>query len=250
MTQTALQQGGIFLVDKPKGLTSHDVVDVMRRKLGIRRIGHAGTLDPLAEGLLVLLVGRATKYSAFLSGQDKVYESTVVFGRQTETGDSEGAVVREIDPGLEPSVERWEEALDRFRGEIQQVPPMYSALKHKGQPLYKLARKGKVIEREARTLHVHRFEVTASRWPEVDLIIECSSGTYVRTLAEDLGRALDLPAYLFWLRRIRSGNCSLDQAKPLQELLDSPEPELMKVLFKPTELGLPEDPKACGSPKL
>lgn len=191
---------GVLLVDKPEGLTSHDVVDRVRHKLKMKRIGHAGTLDPNATGLLIILVGKATKLSQFLMGLDKTYEGTITLGVKTTTQDVEGDVVSER-PVPELTEEAVREAMQAFVGDQYQTPPMFSAKKMDGVPLYKLARKGKTVEREPRFIHVGSFHLDRWESPEIDFKLQCSKGTYVRTVADDLGEKLGCGGYLKELRR-------------------------------------------------
>ena len=220
---------GVLVIDKPAGLTSHDVVARARRILHERRIGHTGTLDPSATGVLVVLVGRATRLTQFLSGVDKEYEAIIRLGYATETGDRTGTPV----PGPSAKPDAWTEdvieaALQALRGEIDQVPPMYSAKKVEGKKLYELARRGESVERKP--IHVCIYEFAAIR-PAGQLFkdnldgtfdfhtrVSCSSGTYVRTLAEDFGKRLDVGAHLAELRRTRVGDFSIDNAITLDEL--------------------------------
>ncbi|HKJ91319.1 MAG TPA: tRNA pseudouridine(55) synthase TruB [Oceanipulchritudo sp.] len=191
---------GVLLVDKPEGLTSHDVVDRVRHKLKMKRVGHAGTLDPNATGLLILLIGKATKLSQFLMGLDKTYEGTITLGVKTTTQDVEGEVVSER-PVPELTEEAVREAMQAFVGDQYQTPPMFSAKKMDGVPLYKLARKGKTVEREPRFIHVASFNLDRWESPEIDFKLQCSKGTYVRTVADDLGEKLGCGGYLKELRR-------------------------------------------------
>ncbi len=200
---------GILRIDKPQGLTSHDVVQQVRRSLGIKRAGHAGTLDPIATGLLIILVGGATKYFSRFSGDDKVYEVVLVLGETRDTGDAWGNVTG-TSPVLLPPAHRVKKTLKAFEGSREQIPPMYSAVKHKGTPLYKLARKGLTVPRRPRTVHIRRVTVASVLLPEVSCTIHCSKGTYVRQLCVDLGEVLRCGAYMKRLRRIRSGALTLD----------------------------------------
>lgn len=193
---------GLLLVDKPAGVTSHDVVMRARRGLGVKRIGHAGTLDPFATGLLVLLVGRATRLLPHVDGEPKVYEATIRFGAETDTEDLNGQVIRE---GPRPDRQAVLEAILALTGEIEQVPPIYSAKRIDGQRAYDLARAGAAPEMKAVRVHVHSWEVLAWRDAECDVRITCGGGTYVRSLARDLGRAVGSAAHLTALRRVRSG---------------------------------------------
>lgn len=191
---------GVLLIDKPEGLTSHDVVDRVRHRLKMKRVGHAGTLDPSATGLLIILVGKATKLSQHLMGLDKTYEGVISLGVRTTTQDAEGEVVSER-PVPDLSEDQVLEAMKGFEGDQYQTPPMFSAKKQDGVPLYKLARKGKTVEREPRFIHVASFKL--DRWdsPDIEFTLVCSKGTYVRTLADDLGEKLDCGGYLKELRR-------------------------------------------------
>ena len=210
---------GFLLVDKPGGWTSHDVVARCRRLLGERRLGHAGTLDPMATGLLVLGLGRATRLLRFVQHLPKVYRAVAVLGVATDTLDADGAVLwRRPMPVSEEEVRR---ATERFVGTIAQVPPMVSARRVEGRRLYDLAREGKEVEREARTVEVHAFDLldfAPSDYPEATFRIRCSSGTYVRTLADDLARSLGGRAHLSALRRLRIGSLRVEQAHSLEAL--------------------------------
>lgn len=213
---------GILLVDKPQGMTSHDVVDRLRKACGIRRIGHTGTLDPRATGLLVMCLGQATRLSQFLSGLDKTYEGAMRLGITTGSHDLDGEVLREaaVDPGT--TRERIQEVCDLFVGEIQQVPPMVSAIKIGGKRLYKLARAGQEVERPARPVTVYEFTVKHLALPDADVLVQCSSGAYVRTLCHDVGQRLGCGAALARLRRIRVGAYDIGDAAPL-DTLNAPE---------------------------
>lgn len=208
---------GFLVVDKPAAVTSHDVVDAARRWLGTRRVGHLGTLDPNATGVLPLAVRDATKLIAFVPPGPKVYAGTIRLGIATDTFDAEGAEVSRHEGPLpeEAAVRR---ALAGFVGDIEQLPPMYSSVKHGGEPLHRLARRGEHVEREPRKVRVHSLELLAYRPPEVDFRISCVPGTYVRTLAEDLGAGLGCGAHLGGLRRYQSGPFTLEQAAPLESL--------------------------------
>ncbi|CAN5596403.1 tRNA pseudouridine(55) synthase TruB [soil metagenome] len=208
---------GVLLIRKEPGMTSHDVVNVVRRRLGTRRVGHAGTLDPLASGLLVVAVGSATRFLQFLPLEPKRYVAGIRFGRATETYDAEGetTAVGEVPDDLP---ERVAAAIPRFLGLIQQLPPAYSAIKVKGKPMYKYAREGKEVERIPRTVHIGAYETA---WLEKGLLraeIECSGGTYIRSLAHDLGVAVGVPAYLESLVRTKVGRFLLEDATPLDTI--------------------------------
>ncbi|MFQ5537487.1 MAG: tRNA pseudouridine(55) synthase TruB [Gemmatimonadota bacterium] len=203
---------GILAVDKPSGPTSHDVVARLRRLLGVRRIGHTGTLDPFASGLLLLCVGRATRLAEYLSGRPKGYEAVARLGRETDTLDLEGKAVTESDAwrGLTP--EEIEEALAGFRGEILQTPPQYSAKKVGGEAMHRRARRGEHVELEPASVTLHELTLVSVDLPDVTLKVHCSSGTYVRALARDLGRALGVGAHLTALRRTAVGNVDVAAA--------------------------------------
>lgn len=214
---------GILVLDKPVGMSSNQALQQAKRLLFAAKAGHTGSLDPLATGVLPLCFGEATKFSQYLLDADKAYESTFVLGAATTTGDAEGEVLEEAGAaGIDRA--RVEAALDAFRGEIEQVPSMYSAIKQGGQPLYKLAREGREVERKARRVTVHRLELKAFRGElaggraEVDVYLECSKGTYVRSIAEDLGAALGCGAHVGALRRTRAGPFGLEDSVTLSTL--------------------------------
>jgi tRNA pseudouridine55 synthase len=220
MTTTATTIDDVVLVvDKPLGLTSFDVVRRVRRAARVKRVGHGGTLDPLASGVLPICLGEATKLAQFLLDADKEYAFTMCFGVETETDDAAGAATARNDAtGVDAAaVER---ALAGFRGSITQVPPVYSALKRAGRPLYDYARAGEAVTPEARTVVVHALELLAFHGPDaVELRLRCSKGTYVRALARDLGRVLGPGAHVTALRRTRSGPFALADAQPLDEVV-------------------------------
>jgi len=228
---------GFLVVDKPVGWTSHDVVDAARRWLGIRRIGHLGTLDPLATGVLPLAVREATKLAPYLDGGEKVYVGTIRLGVSTDTFDGEGDVVHRHEGSL-PGEAAVREALERFHGEILQVPPMYSSVKKDGVPLYKLARRGEEVEREPRKVTIHRIAMTHYTPPEVGIEVACTPGTYVRTLAHDLGEALGCGAHLAGLRRTRSGSFELSQARPPEDFEAMGEARTLEAALLPADVAL------------
>ncbi|MFP6906091.1 MAG: tRNA pseudouridine(55) synthase TruB [Verrucomicrobiota bacterium] len=208
---------GILLVDKPSGKTSHDLVDVIRRHFKLQKVGHGGTLDPMATGLLVMLLGRGTKCSRQIMNGKKVYEGRIRFGISTDSHDKDGQVVQERNPaGI--SREHVEAEMSHWIGEIEQIPPMVSAIKKNGQPLYKLARKGQTVEREPRPITIHRFELLDFRHHEARIVLACSKGTYVRTLAHDIGEALGVGAHLCELRRTHSGTYNVAEALDIETL--------------------------------
>jgi tRNA pseudouridine55 synthase len=217
---------GCVVVDKPAGMTSHDVVDRVRKSLGTRRVGHAGTLDPDATGVLVLGVGKGTKLLQFLTGVDKTYEGEVVFGVETSTLDAGGDVIATHDMSFTNT--QVQAAIPQFVGDIEQIPPMVSAVKVDGKRLHELARAGIEIERDARAVTVHRFDAEPTSDPLIYRVgIDCSSGTYIRTLAADLGTALGGGAHLRALRRTAVGSFGLDRASSLEQLEVGPVSELL-----------------------
>ncbi|MDJ0752410.1 MAG: tRNA pseudouridine(55) synthase TruB [Ardenticatenaceae bacterium] len=208
---------GLFVLDKPIGMTSHDVVYRVRKVCQTRRVGHAGTLDPLATGVLLVCVGRATRLIEYMVGHDKVYEAVIHLGETTNTYDREGEVVqRRPVPPL--TLDNLTQALDLFRGDIQQIPPMYSAIKKDGQPLYKLARAGKTVERPPRPVTIYALEILNWETPHLTVQVHCSSGTYIRSLAHDIGEHLGCGGHLASLRRTAVGTFTLEQALPLEQL--------------------------------
>lgn len=222
---------GVLLVDKAPGWTSHDVVAKCRRIFGIRKIGHAGTLDPMATGLLVVLVGKkATRASQFLISLDKSYEGTLHLGWVTDSQDADGETLetRQIDPFPE---ERIEAEAKGFLGDQYQTPPMFSAKKIQGVPLYKMARKGEEVEREPRFIRVDRFDIESIRHPEIDFSCDVSKGTYVRTLAHDFGQRLGCGATLTRLRRTRIDELDIGRAYTLDQLTELPPSQLGRVLL-------------------
>ena len=206
----------VLFLDKPSGMTSNGALQVAKRLFGAGKAGHSGTLDPLASGLLPVLFGEATKFSQFLLDSDKEYLADVRLGVTTSTGDAEGEVTARR--AVDVSDAAIEAALARFRGEFAQIPPMHSALKRNGRPLYELARKGAVIAREPRRVVVRKLELLGRAGQVLHLRVSCSKGTYVRTLGEDLGAALGTGAHLAALRRTAAGRFTLEQAVPLQLL--------------------------------
>jgi tRNA pseudouridine55 synthase len=202
-TSLASEISGFLLIDKPVGPTSHDVVDMVRRTLHTRKVGHAGTLDPFASGLLIIAVGAMTKQLSHFVGLDKAYEATLRFGATSDTMDRTGKIEQKECAAL--SKEALEAALEKFRGEIDQVPPMYSAKKIGGKKLYELAREGKEIERKPVRVTIHKLELVSFSWPNATIRTRVSSGTYIRALADDIGKTLGCGAYLEELRRTKIG---------------------------------------------
>lgn len=229
---------GVLLVDKPEGLTSHDVVYHLRRKLQMKKIGHAGTLDPMATGLLVMLIGKATRISQYLISVDKVYEGEVTLGVVTDSQDAQGEVMetRPVPPLTETQVR---EAMKGFLGDQYQMPPMHSAIKIDGVPLYKMARKGEEIEREPRFIRVASFELNSFAPPKFTFTLHCTKGTYVRTIAHDLGNKLGCGAHLSALRRTGSGKFNISQCLPLDQIEALSLPEIEKRLIPVYEAAPP-----------
>ncbi len=207
---------GLLLIDKPAGLTSFEVIRRVRRALKVRKVGHLGTLDPFATGLLPLALGEATKLAQFLMEEPKTYLATVKLGVETDTQDLTGRVIGKSD--YLPSGEEIRQTASGFVGEIEQVPPMYSAVHHQGERLYKLARRGQEVEVAPRKVLIYRLEVQELALPHVTITVECSKGTYVRTLARDLGRALKCGAHLAGLTRLAVGSFQLEEALPLERI--------------------------------
>ena len=208
---------GVLLVDKATGMTSHDVVAIVRRRLQMKKVGHCGTLDPIATGLLLLTLGRGTKIQDLLMSEDKEYVGTMVLGITTDTQDSAGKTVHERPvPPLDDETVR--AAFAKYSGDFYQVPPMVSAIKQGGVPLYKLARQGKTVEREPRLVHVYRYTIDRIASPEIDFSVVCSKGFYVRTYAHDIGETLGCGAHLKNLRRTKSGRFVVDGAITIEQL--------------------------------
>ncbi len=236
-----LGTNGILLLDKPSGITSNAALGRAKRILGIRKAGHTGTLDPMASGLLVLCFGEATKVSAFLLDADKAYEAELHLGVETDSEDAEGEVTAERDvPALNEST--IEKVLDRFRGPIEQIPPMHSALKHKGQRLYELARKGETVERPPRSVTIHELKLLEVNLPKLRIDVRCSKGTYVRSLARDIGQSLDCGAHLSGLRRTLSAPFHIDAAISL-ESLDELDRDQARALLLPPDRALEHLPE-------
>lgn len=214
---------GIVIVDKPQGWTSQDVTARLRRVFGTRRIGHGGTLDPMATGVLPVFVGRATRAVEFFEHAEKTYETVLRLGITTDTEDMTGTVLTEENVSF--TEEQFQETLAAFRGEILQIPPMYSALKVNGQKLCDLARKGKTVERQPRPITIHELTLVERGENTLRLRVRCSKGTYIRTLCKDIGEKLGCGGCMESLRRVAAGEYTIDEAVPLQTLLDTEEPE-------------------------
>ncbi|NBD95518.1 MAG: tRNA pseudouridine(55) synthase TruB [Gammaproteobacteria bacterium] len=233
--------GGILLLDKPTGITSNAALGRAKRHLGIKKAGHTGTLDPMASGLLVLCFGEATKVSGFLLDADKSYEAEAMLGITTDSEDAEGEVLREqAVPDF--SAEAIESALKGFRGPIDQVPPMHSALKHQGRRLYELARRGEVVERPPRSIVIHELDCVQWHKPRLQLLVRCSKGTYIRSLVRDIGQVLGCGAHLSALRRTASGPFDIADALTLDRL-EALRQENARACLRPADqalLHLPE----------
>lgn len=215
-------RSGVLLVDKPKGFTSHDVVQFVRKNFGFKKVGHAGTLDPMATGLLIILLGDFTKKSASLSGLDKEYEAELCMGVSTDSGDSEGIVTGRSDvDGDKYSVSYLEDIFNSFFGRISQVPPMFSAKKINGKKLYELARKGITLKRDPRIVFIRAIRIINVSFPRVTFYVKCSKGTYVRQLAHDIGEKAGCGAHLTSLRRIKIGSFDLRDAISLEKLKEA-----------------------------
>jgi tRNA pseudouridine55 synthase len=241
VTSLAATPDGVLLVDKAEGMTSHDVVALIRRRLEIKKVGHCGTLDPIATGLLILTLGRGTKIQDLLMSEDKEYAGTLTLGRSTSTQDREGETIEEK-PVRTFSAEEITAAFDKYRGDFYQMPPMVSAIKHGGVPLYKLARQGKVVEREPRLVHVYRHTIDKIALPEIDFTVLCSKGFYVRTYAHDIGETLGCGAHLKNLRRTKSGRFLVDGAITVEEIRNAPREHIVSRL-----LSLPEVSRMRGA---
>jgi tRNA pseudouridine55 synthase len=232
---------GVLLVDKAEGMTSHDVVALVRRRLQVRKVGHCGTLDPIATGLLLITVGRGTKVQDLLMSEDKEYVGTFVLGVTTDTQDRQGVVIQQRPvPALDETQIR--AAFEKFRGDFYQLPPMVSAKKHGGVPLYKLARQGKVVEREPRLVHVYRYTIDRIGLPDIDFSVLCSKGFYVRTYAHDIGETLGCGAHLKSLRRTKSGRFDLANAINVAQIKDATREEILSRL-----LSLPDVSRMRGA---
>jgi tRNA pseudouridine55 synthase len=241
MSLVAAIPDGVLLVDKAEGMTSHDVVALLRRQLGIKKIGHCGTLDPIATGLLLLTIGRGTKVQDLLMSEDKEYVGTLTLGATTSTQDRQGEVL-ETKPVPELSEADIRAAFDKFRGDFYQMPPMVSAKKHGGVPLYKLARQGKVVEREPRFVHVYRYTIDKITLPEIDFSVLCSKGFYVRTYAHDIGETLGCGAHLKSLRRTKSGRFDLAGAITVDQIKEWPREQVAERI-----LSLPQVSRMRGA---
>ena len=208
---------GILLINKPQGVTSHDVVDIVRRRLKMKKVGHAGSLDPLATGVLVILLGKTTKLSAKFMDFDKTYEATLTLGATTDTGDSCGKVIKEFSyEGV--SEESTRKSFVSFVGDINQVPPMVSAIKYKGEPLYKLARLGIEVKRNPRVVKIYSLDLLNFSLPDISFKVRCSKGTYVRTLGEDIAKSLDCGGHISKITRVGIGPLTLQKCITVDQI--------------------------------
>lgn len=247
---------GVLLLDKPAGMTSNFALQKVRRLFGAQKAGHTGSLDPLATGVLPICFGEATKFSNFLLDADKGYYTTATLGEVRNTGDSDGEIIASHPvPDLSESV--LASVLDQYLGSIQQVPSMYSALKHQGRPLYEYARKGITIDRPARAISIHRLELNEVRDNELDLTVECSKGTYIRSLVEDIGSDLGCGAHVSMLRRFKAGHFTLADAVTLNELESQAETDSNSNVcrqidryLRPVDCLLPDLDKLCANNEL
>lgn len=228
---------GVLLVDKAPDMTSHDVVAIARRALNTKKIGHCGTLDPMATGLLMLVIGKATKIQDLLMSEDKVYEGTLTLGERTSTQDKQGEVLetREVRAYSDSEVK---EAFDKYMGEFEQLPPMVSAIKMDGVPLYKLARKGQEVERKMRPVRVTSYEIQRMDLPEIDFRVNCSKGFYVRTYANDIGESLGCGGHLSALRRTQSGKFNLERSVTVAQLKEANPEVLLSAMISLAEISL------------
>jgi tRNA pseudouridine55 synthase len=229
---------GAVLIDKPAGPTSHDIVDAVRRNFGLKKVGHCGTLDPAATGLLILLLGRATKLSEKLMSDDKIYEGSAKFGETTDSYDADGELVSSLPVPL-MTLDEINQAAATFQGDQMQMPPMVSAVKVQGVPLYKMARKGVEVERKARLIHVYGFKFSSYEEPVGWFRVACTKGTYVRALVHELGIKLGPGAHLASLRRIASGKFNVKDAIPFEDLIKMPSVQLEKRVVPFLQLAQP-----------
>lgn len=237
MNQNEQIPSGVLLVDKEQEMTSHDAVAIARRSLGIKKIGHCGTLDPMATGLLMLVVGKATKIQDLLMSEDKEYVGMLTLGATTNTQDAKGEILEEK-PFDDVTEEQIREVFGKYTGNFEQIPPMVSAIKKDGVPLYKLARKGQEVVREPRSIYVTNHEITRVAIPEVDFVVQCSKGFYVRTYAHDIGADLTCGGHLSALRRTRSGKFTLERSITVDQLKNGDREELLNSMISLAEISL------------
>jgi len=238
---------GVLNINKSSGMTSHDVVDEVRRILKIRRVGHTGTLDPQATGVLPICIGRATKIARFLTAADKEYRINMRLGIRTDTMDAEGKILEEKS-GIPQTAEQVEEVFSQFRGEIYQIPPLFSAKKYQGERLYRLARRGEVVEREPVLVKVYELELISYEPPFVRIRVFCSKGTYARALCDDIGRALGCGAHLHSLVRVKAGQFRLEEAITLSCLEEIQQQGKLSEVLLPVEQALNHLPEVRVTP--
>jgi tRNA pseudouridine55 synthase len=233
---------GILLVDKPAGPTSHDLVDKIRRHFHLKKVGHGGTLDPAATGLLIILLGRGTRLSAKFMSSDKTYEGTLRLGITTDSQDADGQIIKEGDPsGV--TLDQLQAEMAKFRGDLYQTPPMVSAIKIAGVPLYKMARRGQEVERQPRLIHLYEMRLLDFTPPRASFVLRCTKGTYVRTICHDIGEALGCGAHLEQLRRTQSGELNVNRAIPLDKLLSLQQVQLLDIVIPMHALTGPIPPQ-------
>ena len=228
---------GVLLIDKAPGMTSHDVVAIARRQLKMKKIGHCGTLDPMATGLLMLVINRATKIQDLLMSEDKTYVGTITLGATTSTQDKEGDILIEKEVPALPE-EQIRGAFDQYMGDFEQIPPMVSAIKKDGGPLYKLARQGQEVKRDPRPVFIKRYDLSRIALPEIDFSVDCSKGFYVRSYAHDIGNDLGCGGHLSALRRTRSGRFTLERAVSVDVLKEASAEDLIKSFISLAEISL------------
>jgi tRNA pseudouridine55 synthase len=238
---------GILLIDKPPGITSHDLVNRIRKIFKQRRVGHTGILDPMATGLMVLLLGKGTLFSRQLTSSDKKYSANFIFGKTTDSFDNEGKLVAEKNPGV-LSVDKFEDLCNRYRGKIKQLVPPFSAVKLNGQKMYNVARKGETVPEMYKDVEIYSIEITSFNWPEVNLDVHCSAGTYVRSLAHQMGQQLGCGGYLKSLVRTGLGSFTIDQAISLEALESSINNGDYGSVLQLVE-ALPDEPKISIKPE-
>lgn len=235
--QPAHTPSGVLLIDKAPGMTSHDVVAIARKTLNMKKIGHCGTLDPMATGLLILVIGKGTKLQDLLMAEDKTYEGTMTLGKTTSSQDKEGEVEEENEvPAF--TEKQIDEAYNEYVGDFEQIPPMVSAIKKDGVPLYKLARKGQTIKRDPRPVTVMDYHISRVELPEVDFTVECTKGFYVRTYVHDIGQDLGCGAHLSALRRTKSGRFDLSRTITVDQLKHGTREEALAAMITLAEISV------------
>lgn len=227
---------GVLVVDKDSGMTSHDLVAITRRQLNFKKIGHCGTLDPMATGVMMLVIGKATKLQDRLMSEDKVYDGSLKLGETTGSQDKESDI-EEVKEVPHFSADDIDEAFNEFVGDFEQIPPMVSAIKKNGVPLYKLARQGKTVERKPRAVKVMDYQIHRVELPEVDFTVHCTKGFYVRTYAHDIGQKLGCGAHLIALRRTRSGKFDLSKAMKTEDLKVASREQIIEKMIKLDEIA-------------